>query len=113
MKTDLQLVRSHPYSGFHALGIHFPAEYLDYRPSRANSITFTPHELSKCILVPIIDDDLVEATQEGFNFNLTSTDGDVLVNPDHVVVGIIDDDSEFNNLLLLVSQIIQFHSIST
>ena len=55
---------------------------------------FTPQLQRHCFNVRLIDDTIFEATQEFF-VNLTSTDENISLSPNFIVITVNDDDGEF------------------
>jgi uncharacterized delta-60 repeat protein len=68
---------------------------LDYQPTGA-VLTFAPGEVSRLVSVPVIDDSLVELTNESFSIHLINPTFDAVLGfTTNAVIQIVDNDVEF------------------
>ena len=65
---------------------------VDYEET-ITDFTFGPGIDRLCVDVPIVNDDILEGNEQFFG-TLTTTDPDVLVNPDEATVTIIEDPND-------------------
>ena len=70
-------------------------------------LTFRPAVVSQCINVSIVDDSLLESTEE-FSMELSTTDLDVMLVNSLASVIIVDDDGKYNSSKPLCSHEMMF-----
>ena len=84
----------------------FTADALDYT-ALTTELTFDPDNSRRCVSIGLVDDSLLEPSEE-FEVSLTTDEEQVTVDPDRAVVTILDTDGMIGLDSLIIFKIIFF-----